>query len=53
MENFNFYAYIRHGERADMIKSTDKNNFVIDREDENPVDVPLTKEGMLQAQRTG
>ena len=46
---FNFYAYIRHGERADMIKSSNPNRFVIPRELENPIDVPLTKNGMIQA----
>ena len=44
---FNFYAYIRHGERADMLKSTDPSKFVIPRSQENPFDVPLTKVGML------
>jgi hypothetical protein len=47
MENFNFYAYIRHGERADMVKSQDSSNFIIARENENPSDIPLTREGML------
>ena len=47
----NFYAYIRHGERADMIDHKNENQnpqkYVFSRNLENPIDVPLTKEGIL------
>ena len=48
-----FYAFIRHGERADQTSNDDSKNFVVQSEQTNPIDPPLTITGIKQAQATG
>ena len=53
--NGNFYAFIRHGERADQVMSNNEQpqNYIFPPQQGNPIDPPLTVVGMNQAAKTG
>ena len=53
-ESKNFYAFIRHGERADNVDDDElESNFVVPKNKMSEIDPPLTTRGQTQAKKTG